>query len=202
MNTMKHVELVAMAKGEEFQAAIALSNAMVSNPIHIAVYQGQGETERKQVEDMFYEMFQQRRGEVFVAKHDNAIVGAIRWRDCHEKTDSHEDGTAASAIDEASLYDTASRIAYWYGIWRQKDPLEPHKHLGPIGVNPDFQGKSIGSELMQIFCRQVDANNEAAYLETDRPVNVRFYGKFGFHVIGETDIFDIKNYFMWRPAIK
>jgi len=191
-----------MANGEELQAAIALSDAMVSNPMHIAALGGQGETERKQVEDMFYEMFQQRWGEVFVAKHDNAIVGVVRWRDCHEETDSHEDGTAAREIDEASLHDTASRIAYWYGIWGQNDPLEPHRHLGPIGVIPDFQGKGIGSELMQTFCGQVDANHTAAYLETDRPVNVGFYENFGFGVIGETDIFEVKNYFMWRPAIK
>lgn len=199
---MKHVELAAMVKGEELQAAIVLSNAMVSNPMHIAALWGQGERQRKQVEDMFSEMFQQRRGEVFVAKHDHAIVGVVRWRDCHERADSHEDGTTAREIGEASLHDTASRIAYWYGIWRQNDPLEPHKHLGPIGVIPDYQGRGIGSELMQIFCRQIDANQTAAYLETDRPGNVGFYEKFGFYVIGETDIFDVKNYFMWRPAIK
>ncbi len=199
---MKHVELAVMAKGEELQAAIALSEAMVSNPMHIAALGGQGESERKQVEDMFYEMFQQRRGEVFVAKQDAVIIGAVRWRECQEKTDSHGEGTAARVLDEASLHDTASRIAYWYGIWRQNDPLEPHRHLGPIGVIPSLQGKGIGSQLMQVFCGQLDANHEAAYLETDRGVNVGFYEKFGFYVIGETDIYNVKNYFMWRPAIK
>lgn len=199
---MNHVDLVAMAKGEEHQAAIALSNAMVSNPIHIAVLQGQGEPERKQIEDMFIEMFQQRPGEVFVAKYDNAIVGVLRSYNCHEGTDSHEDGTTAREINEAALHDTASRIAHWYSIWDQHDPLELHRHLGPVGVIPDFQGKGIGSKIMRMFCEQADVKNEAAYLETDRSVNVRFYEKFGFYVIDESDIFDIKNYFMWRPAIK
>lgn len=199
---MKHLELVAMAIGEELQAAITLSNAMVSNPMHIAALGGQSEAERKQVEDMFYEMFQKRRGEVFVAKQDIRIVGVVRWRECHQKSVSHGEGTTAGKIDEASLHNTASRIAYWYDIWGQNDPLEPHRHLGPIGVVPDLQGKGIGSQLMQIFCGQLDAHHKAAYLETDRGVNVGFYEKFGFNVIGETDIFNVKNYFMWRPAIK
>ena len=52
---------------------------------------------------------------------------------------------------------------------------------------------------MERFCAEVDANGEPAYLETDKPESVKFYEKFRFRLIGETEIFDVRYYFMWRP---
>ena len=39
----------------------------------------------------------------------------------------------------------------------------------------------------------------AAYHETDRPENIKFYERFGFQVIGEEMIIDFPNWYMWRP---
>lgn len=197
---MKDVELVKMAKGEEHEASSVQSIAMVSNPIHDAVLQGQGETERGRLEGMFMEMLMERPREVFVAKHEGKIIGVIRSQECHGEPATQEQVTVESEIDEAALNDPDSRIAHWLSIWDEHDPLEPHRHLGPVGVLPQFQGHGIGSKMMENFCAQLDANSEPAYLETDRLENVRFYEKFRFRVVGETDLFDIRNYFMWRPA--
>jgi hypothetical protein len=54
--------------------------------------------------------------------------------------------------------------------------------------------------MMESFCAQVDANHEPAFLETDKPMNVRFYEKFRFRLIDESPIFGVKNFFMWRPG--
>jgi len=197
---MKDVELVKMAKGEEHQASSVLSIAMVSNPINVAVLQGQGETERGRLKVMFMEMLKERPREVFVAKHDGTIIGVVRSQECHGEPATQEQVAGESEIDEAALNDTDSRIAHWLSIWDEHDPLEPHRHLGPVGVLPHFQGHGIGSKMMESFCAQLDANSEPAYLETDRPENVGFYERFRFRVVGETYIFDIRNYFMWRPA--
>jgi ribosomal protein S18 acetylase RimI-like enzyme len=64
---------------------------------------------------------------------------------------------------------------------------------------PPRQGCGIGTALMGRFCREVDARQGAAYLETDQSRSVRFYQRFGFQVVDEVDIFEVKNYFMWRP---
>jgi ribosomal protein S18 acetylase RimI-like enzyme len=55
---------------------------------------------------------------------------------------------------------------------------------------------------MQVFCAQMDAARDDAYLETDKPINVRFYERFGFRVIGEEEILGVTNYFMHRTATR
>jgi predicted N-acetyltransferase YhbS len=56
----------------------------------------------------------------------------------------------------------------------------------------------IGSKLMRVFCAKMDAAGEDAYLETDKPVNVRFYECFGFEVVTEQDVIGVTNWFMLR----
>ncbi len=54
---------------------------------------------------------------------------------------------------------------------------------------------------MRVFCAKMDAAGETAYLETDKDINVRFYEKFGFEVVGEEDVISVPNWFMIRhPA--
>jgi ribosomal protein S18 acetylase RimI-like enzyme len=194
------LDLVLFAAGEEPQAANILGIAMVSNPIHIAVLGGQGETERQRLEGWFLEMLRERPKEVFVAKHKGTMVGMLRSQACHGEDGSQGQVTSESDVDENELTDPDSRMAHWLAVWDEHDPLEPHRHLGPVGVQPSYQGHGIGSKLMERFCVSVDANSEPAYLETDKVENVRFYEKFHFSTIGETNIFGVKNYFMWRPA--
>jgi len=195
---MNDMNLVAMVPGEEHQASSVLSVAMVSNPIHDVALGGQDEAERQRLEDMFLEMLIERPREVFISKHESKIVGVLRSQECHEGPASQE--RVAVEVDEVTLDDTDSRIAHWVRVWDELDPLEPHRHLGPVGVLPEYQGRGIGTMMMEHFCAQVDANGEPAYLETDKQENVEFYKKFRFEVISETDIFSVKNYFMWRPT--
>ena len=67
-----------------------------------------------------------------------------------------------------------------------------------VAVDAGLQGLGIGSRLLERYCAQVDAAGEAAYLETDKPINVRFYERFGFEVIGEQDVLGTRNWFMRR----
>jgi predicted N-acetyltransferase YhbS len=78
--------------------------------------------------------------------------------------------------------------------------VSQHWHLGPIGVLPSHQGLGIGSRLMARFCTEVDACQAKAFLETDLDKNVRFYGKFGFKVVSESEIFDVKSRYMLRTS--
>jgi ribosomal protein S18 acetylase RimI-like enzyme len=197
---INQLDIVLFAVGEEHQAASILSIAMVSNPIHIAVMGGQGEKERQRLEGWFLEMLRERPREVFVAKYKGEQVGVLRSQTCHGEEASQGQVTSESDVDESALVDPDSRMAHWLAVWDERDPQEPHRHLGPVGVHPQYQGGGIGSRLMERFCASVDENSEPAYLETDRVENVGFYEKFSFRTIGETDIFGVRNYFMWRPA--
>jgi ribosomal protein S18 acetylase RimI-like enzyme len=174
------------------EAARALSLAMVSCPIHLAVFQGEDAEALDVQERMFDRLLRHYAGLVYVARLDRQVVGVLRMRACQGREASEPQA------GEKDIQDTAARVAHWQAVWAQHDPKQPHWHLGPVGVLPAFQGSGVGTVLMQRFCHEVDARGGAAYLETDQSKNVRFYRKFGFQVIDEADIFDVKNYFMWR----
>ena len=90
------------------------------------------------------------------------------------------------------------RTMRWLGVWEKHDPEERHWHLGPLAVDAHLQGMGVGSRMMQVFCAQMDAAREDAYLETDKPENVRFYERFGYRVVGEQEVLGVTNYFMLR----
>ena len=175
------------------EAARVLSLAMLSCPIHVAVFQGQDDEVRRVQEWMFARLLRHYPGLVFVTKLDGQIVGVLRMKTCRGRQAS------ASTAGEETLLDTASRLSHWQAVWDQHDPMEPHWHLGPVGVVPSHQGSGVGTALMGRFCHEVDARKAAAFLETDSSGNVRFYQSFGFQLVDEIDILQVKNYFMWRP---
>ena len=174
------------------ESARVLSIAMLDNPLHLAVYEGNGEHERLKIEQGFVELFTQRPGIVFVVQENESIVGAMRMISCVGKTPEGE--PEEPQADE----DTSSRKSVWFREWAIRDPQEQHWHLGPIGVLPSHRRLGIGSQLMERFCQEVDRCAAKAYLETDSVENVRFYQKFGFEVISTSDIFQVENHYMIR----
>ena len=182
------------------EAADVLSRAMVTNPIHLAVYLGAGETARKRQAEHFARMLRERPFEVFLVKRANRIVGVTRHYKCEgerELPQGFEDllRTGGKGPRELEL-----RENLWRGEWIRRDPHKLHNHLGPIAVLPEFQGQGIGSIMMNTYCRLVDNRSLPAYLETDRTSNVRFYEKFGFRLVEEVEILGVINSFMWREV--
>jgi ribosomal protein S18 acetylase RimI-like enzyme len=97
---------------------------------------------------------------------------------------------------------SAGRTMSWLGAWSKHDPDERHWHLGPVAVDTHLQGMGIGSMLMRAFCERMDEAGEDAYLETDKPINVRFYERFGFEVTGKNEVLGLRNWYMFRRAQK
>ena len=94
-------------------------------------------------------------------------------------------------------------LGRWGTVFRALDavhPLDPQWYLALLGVDPEQQGKGLGSALLQRFAQQVDADEAPAYLETDRPENVAFYGQVGFDVVREVEVLGITVWCMQRPA--
>jgi ribosomal protein S18 acetylase RimI-like enzyme len=77
-------------------------------------------------------------------------------------------------------------------------PQKPHYYLEYIGVEPIFQGKSIGSAIMQNLISKADGESVGCYLENAYPRNLAFYQRFGFQVIDEKEILGVPSWFMWR----
>jgi predicted N-acetyltransferase YhbS len=192
---MGKLKISFLEKSDISEASRILSEAMLKNPVHIAVFQGHGEKERKIIEKMFFELLSDLPGITFLARINRQIVGVMRMKSCDGSKVFNEN---AQTEDENNL---DWRKSYWQNEWARHDPLDQHWHLGPIGVLPSHQEKGIGTKLLSRFCQEVDACLSPAFLETDTNKNVRFYARFGFEVVKETEIFDVKNHYMWRPPV-
>jgi ribosomal protein S18 acetylase RimI-like enzyme len=189
---METCRISFLEKSDIPEASKVLSKAMLKVPLHVAVFQGHGEKERLIIEKMFYALLTDLPGITFLARIGTQIVGVMRMKSC----DGHKISDGQAQAEETDNLDW--RKSHWLNEWARRDPSDQHWHLGPIGVLPPYQGKGIGSQLLSLFCKEVDACLATAYLETDSKKNVRLYKRFGFQLIAETDIFDVKNYFMWR----
>ena len=192
---MEKLKISFLELSDISEASRVLSEAMLKNPLHIAVLQGHGEKERKIIEKMFFRLLSALPGIIFLAWVNRQIVGVMRMKSCHGRKASNEH----ALTDDADNLDW--RISHWHNEWARYDPLNKHWHLGPVGVLTSHQGKGIGTKLLSRFCQEVDACLSPAYLETDTDKNVQFYERFGFEVTKETNIFDVKNRYLWRSTV-
>ena len=194
-DTINDVTISLMEETHLREAVYVLSVAMLDNPLHVAVFQGKGEKEREEIVKEFNRLLAKVPGIVYLARIDGDIIGVMRMKSCS--------GSDPPEIDEEAekRRDPAWRRSIWLGEWARRDPVQPHWHLGPIGVLPSMQQKGVGTLLMERFCRKVDADRLPAYLETDRDRNVAFYEKFGFEVIAKSEIFDVTSHYMWRTGL-
>ncbi len=92
----------------------------------------------------------------------------------------------------------AERFLHMGSVLAAYDLDEPHWHVGPVGVEPGFQGLGVGRAAMGLLCDEFDQHGRVAWLETDKPENVRFYIGLGFEVVEEVPLLSEPNWFMRR----
>ena len=183
------------------EALDVLGKAFATQPSFLAIYKGRTQSDiERRIQITFGALIKYLPGQVFVAKHASRIVGAMRiveWPSCQMKPLQILRVLPASM--KAGGLGAMRRGMKMHGTWAKKDPKKPHWHLDPLGVTPDLQGQGIGSQMMEYYCNHVDKLGMAAYHETDRPENVKFYQRSGFQVIGQETIMDFPTWYMWRP---
>lgn len=191
---MDEIRLTFLQKDEIDEAAGVLAVAMLDNPLHVAVFQGDAQTRRGAIETMFSGLLRCLPEIVFVAKEADRIVGVMRMKSC----EGFKPAPGPDRQGDENEPDWRKQV--WHAEWARREPPNQHWHLGPIGVLPSHQGRGVGSMLMHRFCAETDACTAEAYLETDLDRNVRFYEKFGFKLTAESDILGVPNRYMLRPA--
>ena len=60
----------------------------------------------------------------------------------------------------------------------------PHWYLSVIGVDPDYQGRGLGTRLMEPVMRLADEKKIEIYLECSKESNVSYYQRQKFEVLG------------------
>lgn len=187
-------------EGDDLQvAALLTARAMRDNPLHLAAI---GDNSERRVRVMYgiFSRVMRLEGRPTVGAWDgDRLVGVA---------DSAEPGRCqpsprerlrlAPALVMAGR--AAPRMGRWLSAWAKQDPGRPHSHLGPVAVDPDLQGRGIGSMLLTEYCSRLDGTGTLSYLETDKPENVRLYERFGYEVTSEADIIGVKNWFMTRES--
>jgi ribosomal protein S18 acetylase RimI-like enzyme len=92
----------------------------------------------------------------------------------------------------------AARFLHLGSVLADHDLDEPHWHVGPVGVEPNFQSMGMGRAAMRLLCADFDEHRRVSWLETAKPENVRFYINLGFEVVEESPMLTAHLWFMRR----
>ena len=196
------LEVEALDASEIEEVLDVLARGMRDNPLHVAAFGENPEQRRRRFRGLMTAAFSVRDfSHTLVARREDGVIvgvcGMLPPGDCLP-----DFGQRLRLLP--TLLSIGPRVAgramRWMGVWHKRDPEERHWHLGPLAVDAHLQGEGVGSRMMQVFCAQMDAAHEDAYLETDKAINVRFYERFGFEVVGEEEVLGVTNYFMLRRA--
>jgi ribosomal protein S18 acetylase RimI-like enzyme len=68
----------------------------------------------------------------------------------------------------------------------RKHVPEPHWYLMVVGVDPELQGRGLGTALVKDGLARADRENVPCYLETAEERNLAFYERLGFVVVEAT----------------
>jgi len=132
------------------------------------------------------------------------VYDAIGAREGWLWTTPERDGVAwwqppghRSAADEAEALvrrevwpDSPDGGAHYVAFWDRAfalAPREPHWYLDHVGVDPDRQGRWIGSALIRHGLGLAAADGLPVWLETCQRANLPLYEHLGFRVMHEED---------------
>lgn len=126
-------------------------------------------------------------GEVSVMRQGPRIVGTASWIPPEGMPQSATRQLRIAAATGWSLVRGRNRVVGLRLLdkLQKAHPHEPHWYLALLGVDPSFQGKGFGGDLLRPKLAVSDETGVPAFLETQKPENLPFYERFGFTVMDE-----------------
>jgi hypothetical protein len=201
---MKELNIRELRHAELKDGAHLLSRGMRDNTNNVQAFGPDPEHRKRALARMFRPALQRAlvKGNVFGAFRNGEMIGLYSMTPpgrCQPKV--WEKLRMAPAIFLGNSLTASLRVLNWVSEWSRHDPRAPHWHFGPFAVDAQVQGRGIGSVMLGTFCARMDRQKALAYLETDKPENVRYYEKFGFATTSEALVLGTLNWFMQRQPI-
>lgn|SRR5579859_2793052 len=84
----------------------------------------------------------------------------------------------------------AAKLYRGFAATASLHPHEPHWYLFFVGVDPDYQGKGVGQQLLAPVLQTADRDRALCYLETPFPATHEFYRRLGFELRPATHPFE------------
>jgi GNAT superfamily N-acetyltransferase len=192
-------EVRALRKDEHEAAAAVASRALADSPTSVAIY---GEDALDGLAGLHRELapfFNLLSAPQLAAFAGNCVIAAAGIAPPGGCIGAFLAGQASEFLGtrEPAVGDPARAHLFW-AHWAEADLAEEHWHVGPVGVEPGYQGRGIGGAVMQALCGWLDEGDRLAWLETDKQRNVRFYSGLGFEVAAEATVLGIKTWYMRR----
>ena len=146
----------------------------------------------------------------FALKHDEVYTtpefqGAALWNPPGTwRLSAKQQVMATPRLAQATGWGRLARVAAGLEAVEKHHPHEPHFYLLALGVEPEMQGRSIGTQLMQPVLERCDREGIAAYLESSKERNVPLYERNGFSVTRTVDVPSggPRVWLMWREPAK
>jgi ribosomal protein S18 acetylase RimI-like enzyme len=196
---MTPLEIRVLHPDELAAAAGAAARALQDDPASVACYGHDAVVRLAQTHSLFGDLF----GRVTVAQH-----GALAGRCVVAVAGVLPPGACVGAMMAPYVEQTLAapepplgdplRPAVLWATWAAHDPTDEHWHIGPVGVEPGFQGLGIGHAVMASLCAELDEGGRVGWLETNKERNVRFYSGLGFEVVDRVEALGVSNWFMRR----
>ncbi len=113
-------------------------------------------------------------------------MGALVWISPDQSDAWHQAMLGNSRFRELTEDGGRRFDSLWEWV-ESKVPVEPVAHLDSIGVEPEAQGRGIGSALIEFGLARARAGGHGVFLETGSPRNVALYERHGFQVVEDAD---------------
>jgi ribosomal protein S18 acetylase RimI-like enzyme len=192
------IEIRDLRPEERALAAGVAARGMRDNPIHVAVYGGSAAARVRGLERLLTALFRAMPAPPRVALRGGHLVGVAGASPPGTCRLAPLPLVRVLAALVRSGPGPARRGLRWLEAWGARDPDSLHWHVGPVAVEGGLQGLGIGTRLLSDLAARLDACGEPAWLETDKPENVRFYERFGFRVETEARTLGVPCWFLER----
>ena len=184
--------------GQLPDAVLLLFRSMSTNPINIAVFGIPDRVAMRKQQYLFRMALSRSNCEVYVAHYGDRLAGVM----CYLSSAYCQPGIIQLIkqlpVIAFNFGGSFRKFISWQRCWQKCDYNPDHIHLGPLAVLPEYQGKGIGSTMLNAFCSYMDQRRETAFLETDKYANVEWYTRFGFQTVHTTNVLNVQNWFMIR----